>query len=89
MAESESSSTSPPQGTVFHFFPKLPIELRFEIWRLLLPHRVCEKDQPFYEIVFKLLDEKTPSPCLLYQTTEVNGRAARHQSYIMSHAQSL
>ncbi|CRG91180.1 hypothetical protein PISL3812_08228 [Talaromyces islandicus] len=69
-----NESQSPPQGSVFHLFPKLPAELRLEIWRLCLPHRVCEKDQPFYEIVFKHSDYKTPSPCLLYQTTEVNGR---------------
>lgn len=65
---------SPPQGDAFHLFPKLPAELRLEIWRFCLPQRVCEKDQPFYEIVFKPLDYKMPSPCLLYQTTEVNGR---------------
>ncbi|CRG92113.1 hypothetical protein PISL3812_09168 [Talaromyces islandicus] len=57
----------------FHLFPKLPAELRLEIWRLCLPQRVCEKDQPYYAIVFHLPDG-APSPCLLYQTTEVNGR---------------
>ncbi|QKX54591.1 uncharacterized protein TRUGW13939_01679 [Talaromyces rugulosus] len=63
-----------PQGSAFHLFPKLPAELRLEIWRFCLPQRICEKDQPFYEIVFNIIDYKIPSPCLLYQTTEVNGR---------------
>lgn len=58
----------------FHLFPKLPAELRLEIWRLCLPQRVCEKDQAFPGIVFDLPDDEIPAPCLLYQTTEVNGR---------------
>lgn len=65
---------SSPQGCTFHLFPKLPTELRLEIWRLCLPQRVCEKDQPFHEIVFKNSDYRVRSVCLLYQTTEVNGR---------------
>ncbi|KAL3703665.1 hypothetical protein TMatcc_010854, partial [Talaromyces marneffei ATCC 18224] len=60
--------------TTFHFFPKLPIELRLQIWRLCLPQRVYEKDNPFYPIVFRLLDDDGPSPCLLHQTTEANRR---------------
>lgn len=58
----------------FHLFPKLPAELRLEIWRLCLPQRVCEKDQAFPYIVFNEPDDDAPVPCLLYQTTEVNGR---------------
>lgn len=71
MARIKSSSIP---ATTFHLFPWLPIELRFEIWRLCLPHRVCEKDLAFYHISFDRPDDNTPTPCFLYQTTEVNGR---------------
>jgi hypothetical protein len=30
----------------FHLFPRLPTELRLEIWRLCLPRRVWELDIP-------------------------------------------
>lgn len=59
--------------TTFGLFPKLPTELRLQIWRLCLPHRVHEKDLPFHEIVFRILDNG-PSPCFLHQTTEANCR---------------
>ncbi|OIW29991.1 hypothetical protein CONLIGDRAFT_354403 [Coniochaeta ligniaria NRRL 30616] len=37
---------SASEPLVFALFPKLPTELRFEIWRLCLPHRVLEVDYP-------------------------------------------
>jgi hypothetical protein len=43
----KSIKSSSIPATTFHLFPWLPIDLRFEIWRLCLPHRVCEKDQPY------------------------------------------
>lgn len=71
MARSKSSSIP---ATTFHIFPWLPVELRLEIWRLCLPHRVCEKDHAVYRILFNIWDRDTPIPCFLYQTSEVNGR---------------
>lgn len=68
----KSIKSSSIPATTFHFFPWLPIELRFEIWRLCLPHRVCEKDLAIYDTLFDLPDDDTP--CFLYQTAEVNGR---------------
>ncbi|KAJ5131880.1 hypothetical protein N7448_006038 [Penicillium atrosanguineum] len=49
----------------FHFFPKLPTELRLITWRLCLPHRVVELDQP-YDHCFD------PSPCKWWDTTKLN-----------------
>ncbi|RAO67019.1 uncharacterized protein BHQ10_003031 [Talaromyces amestolkiae] len=72
MAPIKTSSSIP--ATTFHLFPWLPIELRLEIWRLCLPHRVCEKDVACSFILFNLLDNSVPAPCFLYQTTKVNGR---------------
>lgn len=36
----------------FHPFPRLPIELRLEIWRYCLPHRASEMDDPINWIVY-------------------------------------
>lgn len=72
MAPIKTSSSIP--ATTFHFFAWLPIELRLEIWRLCLPHRVCEKDLACYYILFDLPEKDAPTPCFLYQTTEANGR---------------
>ncbi|KAL4971511.1 hypothetical protein BDW66DRAFT_165119 [Aspergillus desertorum] len=55
----------------FHFFPKLPPELRLEIWRLCLPHRVYELDNPFNEVVYIQLPY---FPCTLQDTAYINGR---------------
>ncbi|EEP79266.1 predicted protein [Uncinocarpus reesii 1704] len=30
----------------FHYFPRLPLELRRLIWKLCLPHRIAEEDTP-------------------------------------------
>jgi hypothetical protein len=42
---------SAPDRPAFHFFPQFPTELRLEIWRLCLPHRVLELDYPVDETV--------------------------------------
>ncbi|KAL4745508.1 hypothetical protein BDW72DRAFT_211287 [Aspergillus terricola var. indicus] len=55
----------------FHFFPKLPPELRLEIWRLCLPHRVYELDNPFNEVVYIQLPY---FPCTLQDASYINGR---------------
>lgn len=44
---------SPRDSPVFTLFPQLPPELRLEIWRLCLPHRVLELDYPVDDTVFK------------------------------------
>lgn len=74
MAPIKSIKSSCIPATTFHLFPWLPIELRFEIWRLCLPHCVCEKDHAVDRILFDIWDQDTPIPCFLYQTSEVNGR---------------
>lgn len=40
----------------FHPFSRLPLELRQEIWRLCLPHRVTEMDYTRADIVFDVFD---------------------------------
>lgn len=65
------SDSSPPAERDFHLFPKLPTELRLHIWRLCLPHRVTELDNPTPE---GLWDEKQPI-CQLRHTSIVNGSA--------------
>ena len=59
----------------FHHFPKLPTELREEIWSYCLPERVCELTVPVDDIVFWQRDNTDgPWPCELWQTTYSNGR---------------
>nr|OQO24050.1 hypothetical protein B0A51_05020 [Rachicladosporium sp. CCFEE 5018] len=53
-------------------FARLPLELREQIWRYCLPHRICEIDVPEAAFVFGV-EEETPAPCELYQTTNDNG----------------
>lgn len=49
----------------FHFFPKLPAELRLIVWRLCLPHRVVEINHPYGH-------NTAPSPCGESATTMLN-----------------
>ena len=59
----------------FHFFPKLPTELRDEIWSYCLPERVCELTIPADFIEYCQRDNTDgPWPCELWQTTYLNGR---------------
>jgi hypothetical protein len=60
----------------FKQFPKLPAELREEIWRLCLPYRVCELDAPDPELVFSKpsLTFNGPRPCELLYTSYMNKR---------------
>ncbi|KAK5161101.1 hypothetical protein LTS14_000897 [Recurvomyces mirabilis] len=58
---------------VFHCFPRLPADLRKEIWRFCLPNRICELDFLVDDIVFNV-DEGAPVPCTLERTTSLNSR---------------
>ncbi|KAK3708149.1 hypothetical protein LTR37_011653 [Vermiconidia calcicola] len=61
--------------TNFPLFPKLPAELREEIWRYCLPHRYRELDQPVADIVFWTPENRDgPFPCNLWHTTAINSR---------------
>lgn len=57
--------------TIFQPFPRLPIELREEIWRLCLPADVVELDLPLSLVVFDTWDG-SPCPCDLARTTNLN-----------------
>ncbi|KAK5720382.1 hypothetical protein LTR17_015019 [Elasticomyces elasticus] len=58
----------------FHLFLELPLELRQEIWRYCLPHRVRELDTPLAQNVFEPEYEYgSLLPCDLQGTTFANG----------------
>ena len=65
-----TSITSTNAARTFHPFPKLPPELREAIWRLCLPHQVCELDLPVVELVY--FEDAEDSPCTLADTSRVN-----------------
>jgi hypothetical protein len=77
-ATSNSNTTSNNTRMVndnFHSFSRLPTELREEIWRLCLPHRVREMDDPNASIVYEVLEsEEDNVPCWLYSTSRSNVR---------------
>lgn len=65
---------------IFHRFPDLPRELRHEIWRQCLPHRVVELDLPDrdylewwfegrYGQLYSDLDKQRRRPCELWLTS--------------------
>lgn len=56
----------------FHLFPRLPTELRLEIWRLCLPNRVWELDIPTAEGLFGNR-AKGSYPCNVQCTARLNG----------------
>jgi hypothetical protein len=58
----------------FHPFPRLPTELREEIWRFCLPHRVSEMDYPISWMVYFRMDPKAKLPCSLKSTSICNAR---------------
>lgn len=59
----------------FHPFPRLPLELREEIWRLCLPYRVSEREDPNDWLVWQVLgSEEVNSPCWLHKTSRSNKR---------------
>jgi hypothetical protein len=60
----------------FKHFPKLPAELREEIWRLCLPYRVCELETPAPELLFMKPSPtfNGPWPCELLHTSYMNKR---------------
>lgn len=62
------------QSSAFHPFRKLPTELRLIIWRLCLPRRVHQLENPLDEFLFNVPREDAPSPCNLSSTTWINGR---------------
>ncbi|KAG9567240.1 hypothetical protein KCU71_g2870, partial [Aureobasidium melanogenum] len=57
----------------FHPFLRLPTELREEIWRLCLPHRVYEMDKPIARFVYDV-EEDDHVPCWLGKTSRSNVR---------------
>lgn len=67
----------------FHRFPDLPRELRDEIWRHCLPHRIVELDLPDHEYLAWCvqdrncqsstdIDRQSQRPCELWQTSRRN-----------------
>ncbi|KAJ5279770.1 hypothetical protein N7478_005142 [Penicillium angulare] len=60
----------------FRPFPRLPTELRLEIWRLCLPYRVWEVDHPTYEGICEGLGLKANAeglyPCQLLSSAILN-----------------
>lgn len=59
----------------FPQFPKLPRELRDQIWQNCLPHRVRELDTPHYLVYYEENESpEIPRPCKLYYTTFCNSR---------------
>lgn len=59
----------------FHLFPRLPLELREEIWRLCLPHRVREIDNPLNYIIYCTSGSNNEKyPCSLRSTSKSNVR---------------
>ena len=58
----------------FHPFPRLPTELREEIWRFCLPRRVSEMDYPVDFMVYGSFDPKDKLPCSLRSTSISNAR---------------
>jgi hypothetical protein len=58
----------------FHPFPRLPAEPRLEIWRLCLPHRVSEDDEPVAFIVYTSYGYQREVPCGLRSTSRSNTR---------------
>lgn len=55
----------------FPKFSELPTELRRQIWRSCLPHRVAELDTPFYEY-YGMVDRENSGGCLLEPTSRAN-----------------
>ncbi|KAJ9624401.1 hypothetical protein H2203_005136 [Taxawa tesnikishii (nom. ined.)] len=58
----------------FNPFARLPTELREEIWRFCLPHRVSEMDYPADFMVYDSFDPEDKLPCSLRSTSISNGR---------------
>ncbi|KAJ5921149.1 hypothetical protein N7466_009475 [Penicillium verhagenii] len=58
----------------FYLFPRLPTELRLEIWRLCLPCRVWETDLPTDEGIYSDEPDADGSyPCKVFSTAKLNG----------------
>jgi hypothetical protein len=58
----------------FHPFPRLPTELREEIWRFCLPHRVYEMDDPVAFVIYEAFKLGVKTPCSLMSTSRSNVR---------------
>jgi hypothetical protein len=58
----------------FQPFSRLPTELREEIWRLCLPHRVYEIDDPIAFVVYNAFKPGDKIPCSLMSTSRSNVR---------------
>ncbi len=59
---------NPQMATEFHFFPRLPPELRRLIWEFCLPHRVVEIESLSFDV------QGSHSSCKFYATSEANAR---------------
>ncbi|KAJ5238544.1 hypothetical protein N7468_003163 [Penicillium chermesinum] len=57
----------------FHIFPRLPTELRLEIWRLCLPYRVWDTDLPTDEAIYDEPNADGSYPCRVITTARLNG----------------
>jgi len=57
----------------FHLFSRLPAELRLEIWRLCLPHRVWESDFPTDQGHYYKPNADGTYHCSLRWTAKLNG----------------
>lgn len=57
----------------FHFFPRLPTELRLEIWRLCLPHRVWELDLDEEHVYYGVSLKEVPPDDRISPNTRLNG----------------
>jgi hypothetical protein len=58
----------------FHPFSRLPTELREGIWRLCLPHRVYEMDDPVAFVIYEAFELGSKTPCSLMSTSRSNVR---------------
>ena len=58
----------------FNPFSRLPTELREEIWRFCLPHRVIEMDYPLDFMVYGSFNDEDKLPCSLESTSISNTR---------------
>ncbi|KAJ5635464.1 uncharacterized protein N7484_008777 [Penicillium longicatenatum] len=57
----------------FHLFPRLPTELRLQIWRLCIPYRVWDIDLPTDEGIYDKPNADGSYPCKVTPTAKLNG----------------
>jgi hypothetical protein len=66
----------------FHIFPKLPLEIRLEIWRLMIPRgrtvQIEVRRSPIRAREFFILGSHTPTPVVLHVNYESRQESLRH-----------